>query len=59
MHLFRFLKSVVQEMQNVVWPTWKENRRDTGVVISLTIFFVIFFALADWIIQAGMLAFVK
>ncbi|EEU30196.1 MAG TPA: preprotein translocase subunit SecE [Candidatus Limosilactobacillus merdigallinarum] len=59
MHLFRFLKSVVQEMHKVVWPTWKENRRDTGVVISLTIFFVIFFALADWIIQAGMLAFVK
>ena len=59
MHLFRFLKSVVQEMHKVVWPTWKENRRDTGVVISLTIFFVIFFVFADWIIQAGMLAFVK
>ena len=59
MHLFRFLKSVVQEMHKVVWPTWKENRRDTGVVISLTSFFVIFFALADWIIQAGMLGFVK
>ena len=59
MHLFRFLKSVGQEMHKVVCPTWKENRRDTGVVISLTIFFVIFFALVDWIIQTGMLAFVK
>lgn len=59
MHLFRFLKSVIQEMHKVVWPTLRENRRDTAVVISLTIFFVIFFALADWVIQSLMLTFVK
>ncbi|KRN59590.1 preprotein translocase subunit SecE [Limosilactobacillus secaliphilus] len=59
MHLFSFLKSVKTEMHRVVWPTAKENRRDTSIVISLTIFFVIFFALIDWIIQHGMLAFVK
>lgn len=59
MHLFRFLKSVKDEMHRVVWPTAKENRRDTTIVISLTLFFVIFFALVDWLIQQGMLAFVK
>lgn len=59
MHLFIFLKSVREEMHRVVWPTAKENRRDTSIVISLTLFFVLFFALVDWLIQQGMLAFVK
>ncbi len=59
MHLIRFTKSVVAEMHKVVWPTAKENRRDTGIVLTITIFFVLFFALFDWLIQQGMLAFVK
>ncbi len=45
MHLFRFIKSVNHEMKLVVWPTARENRRDTTIVISLTLFFVLFFAL--------------
>ncbi|MDO4903426.1 MAG: preprotein translocase subunit SecE [Limosilactobacillus sp.] len=51
MHLFRFLKSVKHEMKLVVWPTAKENRRDTTIVLSLTIFFILFFALFDWLIR--------
>ncbi|KRL28529.1 hypothetical protein FD27_GL000044 [Limosilactobacillus frumenti DSM 13145] len=58
MHLFRFIKSVNHEMHLVVWPTARENRRDTTIVISLTIFFVLFFALFDWIIQMLMKLFV-
>lgn len=58
MHLFRFIKSVNHEMHLVVWPTARENRRDTTIVISLTIFFVVFFALFDWIIQMLMKLFV-
>lgn len=45
-------------MHLVVWPTARENRRDTTIVISLTIFFVLFFALFDWIIQLLMKLFV-
>ena len=56
--MFRFFKSVGQEMQKIVWPTAKENRRDTSVVLSITVFFILFFALFDWLIQMGMLAFV-
>ncbi|KIS03254.1 preprotein translocase subunit SecE [Paucilactobacillus wasatchensis] len=59
MHLFRFFKSVIQEMKLVVWPTARENRRDTTVVVSLTVFFVLFFALFDWLIQSGLLIFAK
>lgn len=56
--MIRFLKSVGAEMHKVVWPTAKENRRDTSVVLTITIFFILFFALFDWLIQEGMLAFV-
>lgn len=59
MHLFRFFKSVAHEMKLVVWPTARENRRDTTIVLSLTIFFVLFFALFDWLIQSGLLFFAK
>lgn len=55
----KFIKSVFHEMHLVVWPTAKENRRDTSVVITLTLFFVVFFAIADWLIHTLMLWFVK
>ncbi|HJA73727.1 MAG TPA: preprotein translocase subunit SecE [Candidatus Limosilactobacillus faecipullorum] len=58
MHLIKFSKNVAKEMHRIVWPTAKENRRDTAVVLSITIFFVLFFALFDWLIQMGLLAFV-
>ncbi|QLL70628.1 preprotein translocase subunit SecE [Lactobacillus sp. 3B(2020)] len=58
MHLIQFSKNVVKEMHRIVWPTAKENRRDTAVVLSITIFFILFFALFDWLIQMGLLAFV-
>ena len=58
MHLFRFIKSVNHEMKLVVWPTARENRRGTTIVISLTHFFVLFFALFDWLIQLLMKLFV-
>ena len=57
--LMKFIKSVFHEMHLVVWPTAKENRRDTGIVITLTLFFVVFFAIADWLIHSLMLWFVK
>ncbi|CUS26757.1 hypothetical protein FC70_GL000259 [Paucilactobacillus oligofermentans DSM 15707 = LMG 22743] len=59
MHLFRFFKNVGKEMKLVVWPTVKENRRDTIVVVSLSLFFVLFFALFDWLIESGLLIFAK
>ena len=58
MHLIRFIKSVNHEKKLVVWPPARENRRDTTRVISLTLFFVLFFALFDWLIQSFMKLFV-
>ncbi|WP_010624855.1 preprotein translocase subunit SecE [Companilactobacillus versmoldensis] len=48
MRLFRFFGSVKKEMKLVVWPTWKENRRDTWTVIMTSLMYAVFFAVVDW-----------
>lgn len=48
MRFFRFLGSVKKEMKLVVWPTFKENRRDTWTVIMTSVMYAIFFAIVDW-----------
>ena len=48
MKLFKFFGSVNKEMKLVVWPTFKENRRDTWTVIATSLMYAIFFALVDW-----------
>ena len=55
MKLTKFVKDVNAEMHKVVWPTAKETRRDTTTVVSLTIFFIIFFAIIDWLLHQFML----
>lgn len=56
--LFRYLKSVKHEMTIVRWPTFQENTRNTAIVIGLTVFFVAFLALSDWLIRMFMQWFV-
>ncbi|GKT02759.1 preprotein translocase subunit SecE [Furfurilactobacillus sp. WILCCON 0119] len=52
MHLWRFLKSVGAELKVVRWPTAKENRRDSSIVILVSVAFAMFFALIDWGVQS-------
>ena len=52
--LVRYIKNVKHEMTIVRWPTFKENTRNTTIVIGLTVFFVGFFALSDWLIRMFM-----
>ncbi len=47
----KFLKSVVAEMKNVTWPTRKELRKDTLVVIETSIIFGLMFWVMDTVIQ--------
>lgn len=49
--MIKFIKSVNHEMTLIRWPTFKENNRNTLIVIGLTMFFVLFFALGDWLIK--------
>ncbi|KRN04236.1 hypothetical protein FC86_GL000333 [Holzapfeliella floricola DSM 23037 = JCM 16512] len=46
--IMKFLKSVFAEMKLVSWPTLKENRHDTWVVISTTVMFAVYLGLLDW-----------
>ncbi|WP_125770407.1 preprotein translocase subunit SecE [Companilactobacillus furfuricola] len=50
MRFFRFLGSVKKEMKLVVWPTFKENRRDTWTVIMTSLMYAVFFAIVDWVL---------
>ena len=57
--LVRYIKNVNYEMTIVRWPTLKENTRNTTIVIGLTVFFVAFLALSDWLIRMFMQWFVS
>jgi preprotein translocase subunit SecE len=46
----KFIKSVVNEMKLVTWPTGKETRRDTSTVVLTSILFAIYFAAVDWVL---------
>lgn len=46
--LFKFFGSVGQEMKLVEWPTMKQTRHDSWIVISTAILFALFFALSDF-----------
>lgn len=49
--LFKFFKSVGQEMKLVAWPTMKQTRRDSWVVVSTSILFALYFALCDFVLN--------
>lgn len=43
----KFLKSVKDVMKKVSWPSGKQLRRDTFVVIQTSLLFAVFFFLVD------------
>ncbi|MBP1048218.1 preprotein translocase subunit SecE [Enterococcus sp. BWM-S5] len=49
----KFLKSVRDEMKKVTWPTKKQLRKDTLVVIETTVLFAILFFVMDTAIQTA------
>lgn len=44
----KFLKSVVDEMKQVTWPTGKDMAKDVGTVVVTVFLFSIFFAVVDF-----------
>jgi preprotein translocase subunit SecE len=42
-----------QEMRRVTWPTWKQVRATTGVVIATVFAFAAYFAVVDLIVGQG------
>ena len=55
----KFIKSVFQTMRETTWLNAKETRRDTTTVIVLSLAFVAFFAVVDYLVQLGLSTFVN
>lgn len=47
----KFIKSVIDEMKRVTWPTKQQLRKDTIVVIETSIIFAVMFFVMDTVIQ--------
>lgn len=47
--MIKFLKSVGHEMRLVTWPSAKQNRHDTGIVITTSVLFALFLGLLDYL----------
>ena len=45
-----YFEELQQEMRRVTWPTWKQVRATTGVVIAAVFVFAAYFAVVDAII---------
>lgn len=45
--MIKFFKSVGHTMKEVSWPSWKQNRRDTSVVVGSSILFAAYLGLLD------------
>lgn len=49
--LVNFFKSVGDEMKEVDWPNRRQLRHDYSAVVSISLFFIAFFAVVDWVLQ--------
>ena len=52
--MINYIKSVKDEMKAVVWPTAKQNRHDTAVVIFSSAAFAAFLGSLDWLFSMVM-----
>ncbi len=47
-----YIDEVKAEMKHVSWPTWKQVRATTGVVIAATFLFAAYFFVVDAVVSA-------
>ncbi|MBA1393995.1 preprotein translocase subunit SecE, partial [Lactobacillus sp. XV13L] len=50
--MIKFLKSVGEEMRLVTWPSAKQNRHDTAIVIGSSILFASYLGLLDLVFSS-------
>ena len=48
-----YFEELQQEMRRVTWPTWKQVRATTGVVIAAVFAFAAYFAAVDALVGRG------
>ncbi|GFZ27280.1 preprotein translocase subunit SecE [Lactobacillus corticis] len=49
--MIKFFKSVGHEMKLVHWPSFKENRRDTSIVVTFSILFGLYLGGIDYLLS--------
>jgi preprotein translocase subunit SecE len=49
-----YFQELQLEMKRVTWPSWKQVRATTGVVIVAVFAFAAYFALVDTLVNEGM-----
>lgn len=47
--MFKFFKGVGHEMKLVKWPTFKQNRHDTLIVVAFSLLFAAYLGGLDWL----------
>lgn len=50
----KFLRSVIDEMKKVTWPSGKQLRRDTLIVVQTSLLFAAFFYIVDTAIKLAL-----
>ena len=48
-----YFQELQQEMRRVTWPSWKQVRATTGVVIAAVFAFAAYFAVVDALVGRG------
>lgn len=48
-----YFEDLQQEMKRVTWPSWKQVRATTGVVIAAVFAFAAYFAVVDYLVGRG------
>jgi preprotein translocase SecE subunit len=52
--LIRYLRESYIELRKVVWPTQEIVRKHTLLVIGMSLFIAIYFAVADYLLNLGL-----
>ena len=48
-----YIDEVKGEMKRVSWPSWKQVRATTGVVIAATFLFAAYFFVVDYVVNSA------
>ncbi|WP_122645601.1 preprotein translocase subunit SecE [Enterococcus mediterraneensis] len=48
----KFIRSVIDEMKQVTWPSKKQLRKDTLIVIETSIIFAVMFYVMDTVVRS-------
>ena len=51
--LGKWFREFKAELKKVVWPTWNQVVKNTGIVIAMIVIVGIFIAICDFILQSG------